>query len=606
MRKTQTIGYGILALILALALTACQNPIETLPETATGSISGQITVDGQGAMGFIVSVEGTPLMAITCEDGMFAIQGVPAGDNYRLIATIGDFTAFFYGTFTVLHGEDTRVAPKVLSSSVTIEDFTLPLGRSRTIILPAAPTNAPVTSVTWSSSNPDAVSIDAFTGRVTAHDTRGAVITATSLNGSMTKSARVNVVPSLPSLHLSIEPYERGGSNALHRTIWRSTTVSLRGSGIPEDWTFENVNAEARGRGNATWVMSEKRPLRIRFLPNEARPMFGSNYAARNWTLIANALDHTLMRNYSANFLGRLLVDDMANKDGGMIFSPTGHFVHLYMDGEYRGVYMLSDQMNINDGRMNLTANNDPEQSEYFLEWCFRVPEENVNTPYAYFIVQGIPFSIGFPGGSILRQDRGHQEFAKEFLAQADKAMASGDFSRISQIIDIPSFIDYYLVQELFKNWDIGFSSIFFQIRQMDSGPKLFAGPLWDFDVSSGSRTTDYHPIGNHLYDRNPQGAWVTVANRFFKHLMQTDWFRAQVGVRWNEIKTYQVQAMLKQIKYLSTTYQACFEHNFDRWPSKRVSVTPPYLFEVPFMGQVEYLTNWLQQRKAWMDKFLQ
>ena len=151
----------------------------------------------------------------------------------------------------------------------------------------------------------------------------------------------MEAVPGLPSLHLSIAPNVHhdpgvpGGPNELHREIWRPTTVSLRCyTGTYQEFT---VGAQARGRGNSTWVMSDKQPLRIRF--DTARPMFGSNYAARDWTLIANASDHTLMRHYSAYFLGSLL--------DGLDFSPTGQFLHLYMDGEYRGVYMLRDRKSV-------------------------------------------------------------------------------------------------------------------------------------------------------------------------------------------------------------------------------------------------------------------
>ena len=386
----------------------------------------------------------------------------------------------------------------------------------------------------------------------------------------------------LPSIHISIAPHERGGPNSLDRHIWRPTTVSLRGTGTYAALAFEGVSAEARGRGNSSWTW-RKRPLRIRF--NTARPMFGSSYAARDWTLIANAIDHSMMRTYAAYFLGSLL--------SGIDFSPTGHFLHLYMDGEYRGVYMLSDQIHVHPGRVQLTSNLDPTLSEYFLEWCARVPNEGG----PYFTVSGIHFGIEYPGSGILNQNLGHRQFVENFIAQVYAALVRGDFDEISEIIDIGSFIDFYLVQELFKNQDVGFSSVFLQVRRTDTGHKLFAGPLWDFDRSSG--------ILNIANDPSPQGVWAATRNRFLRYLMNTDRFKEQVGVRWNEIRSNEVVAMTTRLIYLAQKYQVCFERNFERWPDKNVT-SAVNIIDLPFMEQVEFLVDWLQQRKVWLDGFLQ
>ena len=761
---------------VATSLTVKANEVSnagTLKLTPVGSISGQITVDDHGAMGFIVSVAGTSLMAVTGDDGAFTIGGVPAG-SHSIIVVRGNFTAFFAQTANMSGGTDTELYPKNITGTalgnaprigpngnwwvgsrdlgvraqgpqgeiphigsngnwwigykdlgvwaqgstgvsivwmgelaaapsnpqpnwayfntvyrnaffwngtrwdtlaergeagndgeagiaivwlgefdshahpdlakpqmnwayhnttnsrsyifdgeawrilardgpigfVPVEGVSLnrnslglSVGQIETLMATVYPADATIDVVLWNSSRPDIASIDMFTGKITTHRDGDVTITAITLNGNKTANASLNVRLGLPSLHLSIEPFERGGPHALHRTIWRPTTVSLHGDGIYEVFSFEGVNAEARGRGNASWANSAKRPLRIRFLSGEARPMFGSSYAARDWTLIANALEHSMMRNYAAYFLGASL--------SGIDFSPTGHFLHLYMDGEYRGVYMLSDQMHVHEGRVELTSNPDPTQSEYFLEWCFRVPSEN--EPYAYFVigymsytigfpsgneVQGVPFSIRFPGGSVLRQNLGYRDFAKNFITRVHTTLAGGDFEEISKIIDIPSFIDFYLVQELFQNMDVGVSSVFFQIRQMeDSGPRLFAGPLWDFDRSSGF--TCWGTI-------SPEIIWAAERNHFFRLLMATDEFRRKVGVRWNQIRDNEVAEMILQISYLSHKYQTCFEHNFYRWPDPpERNATPLHIMNLPFMEQVDYLINWLEQRKLWMDEFL-
>jgi len=424
----------------------------------------------------------------------------------------------------------------------------------------------------------------------------------------------------LPSIHLSIAPNVQpwyghlGEPNELHREIWRPTTVSLSGGDDSyAGFAFGPVPATARGRGNSSWWMHEKRPLRFRFAT--AQPMFGSSYAATDWSLISNAMDYTMMRNYAAYFLGSLL--------SGLDFSPARHFVHLYLDGEYRGIHMLTDQIHRHQGRVELIAPSTPEQSEFFLEWCGRVPDENLGSPYAYFTIhmgegewaRDVPFGISFPGGGVLRGNHGFRDFAAGFAGRVNDALVSRDFDEISRLIDLDSFVDFYLVQELFQNMDVGFSSVFFQIRQIDGNPRLFAGPLWDFDLSSGSA------IGHYDTDNDPprSGACLPIhyptarwSNPWFGHLMATPQFRGLVVERWNAIKNDEVRIMMMRLNRLAIRYQACFERNFERWPDKLGEYlwrNSPEVVAIPaekgHMGQVEFLLDWLDRRKVLMDTLL-
>ncbi|MCL2192959.1 MAG: CotH kinase family protein, partial [Treponema sp.] len=470
----------------------------------------------------------------------------------------------------------------VTGVSLEMASLRLPGGRSRTLVANVYPANATINAVLWSSDNPAVARVDAVTGQITAVSSTGtARITAATLNGGVMATIEVEVVPGLPSLHLSIEPYERGGPTALHRTIWRNTTVSLRGIGIYEEFVFEEVSAQARGRGNSSWrYMGNKRPLRIRF--DTQRPMFGSSYAVRDWTLIANTIDHSMMRNYSAYFLGALLK--------GQYSSPARHFLHLYMDGEYRGVYMLSSQMHGREGRFEITYNANPALSEYFLEMCLRVPGEGGPYVLAWDPVhlRHIPIGITDPRGSDLTLE--HQQFVQDFILQVDYALQGRDFYEISQIIDIPSFVDYYLVQEFFKNFDAFQSSLFFSIKQTYTNPILFAGPLWDFDISSGNGYGDF---------ALPGFEWVAHLNPYFNSLMRVNCFRELVIVRWNEIRYNQIKTMIDHIRSLTSKYEACFEHNFYRWPDKNIWWDHEEYFH---REHVEVLIDWFEQRWIWLD----
>jgi len=335
--------------------------------------------------------------------------------------------------------------------------------------------------------------------------------------------------------------------------------------------------------------MGEKRPLRIRF--SEARPMLGSSYAATDWNLINNASDYSLVRSYAAYYLGYLL--------RGRGFGPAHHLVHVYMDGDYRGVYLLTQQNQVHEGRVELAYNSNPALSEYFLQWCrHRRSEGDV-----YFHVgEGrTPFELRYPSGRRLTAE--HTAFAQYFINQVDAAMISMNYEAITALIDVPSFVDFYLVNEFFKNVDVGFSSAFFQIRQTDTGPRLFAGPLWDFDQSSGSSY-----VSGWYTDYSPQRLWVVHANHWLRNFIVIPELRDSVAKRWHEIRDNEIAAMIHHLEDISIRYRACFDRNFQRWPNKLGN----YLWRTPrtimaidtHEGQMAHLVDWFRQRAAWFDEF--
>jgi len=374
----------------------------------------------------------------------------------------------------------------------------------------------------------------------------------------------------------------------IHRTNWRGTTVALRNAG---EYSFSPVTAQIRGRGNSSWnLMGEKRPFRLRF--TEPVEMPGGGHASPHWSFIANAMDFSLLRSYAAYYLGELL--------SGFDYSPTHQFVHVYLSGNYRGVYMISDQMEVAPARVNITRHSDPARSEYFVQWCRHPRSEGdvrINVG-----ANNTPFQIRYPGGRRLTD--GHVDFVRDFLSQVDDAMMRMDHDAILQLIDLQSFIDFYIVQEFFKNADVGFSSVFFTIRQTEEGPRLFAGPLWDFDQAAGNTY-----VRGWYMDYGPRGAWVIHANHWMRNFIIIPNFRTAVAARWYEIRENEIEQMIQHLEYINDRYRDCFDRNFGRWPYKLGN----YLWRTPRTiqaldtreGQVDHLLDWFRQRRIWMDGFL-
>ncbi|MCL1884753.1 MAG: CotH kinase family protein [Defluviitaleaceae bacterium] len=359
----------------------------------------------------------------------------------------------------------------------------------------------------------------------------------------------------------------------VERNIWQDGVLGVVGA--VEEQSFSAVDTRIRGRGNSTWWNGEdKRPLRFRF--GEARSMFGSEYEARDWILLANHFDGSLLRNYAALYLSREM--------GRMHAVQTFQNVHLYVNGDYMGVYLLTDERDV--ARLEIEFDEDPAISGFFIELDHRAPDSGVENE-TFVMVNDLPYDIRFPGSSRLSDD--HVEYLKGFLARVCLAIRTHDFDEVSRLIDIDSFVDYYLVQELFKNSD-GPLSNFMYIDGVGNERRLFMGPAWDFDISAGVNSR--LPLGRH----DDQVIIMGMFSLWYRNLLKIPEFNSAVVTRWNEIYDAQIPQMMERIEHLAVNYRAEFERNFIRHP-----------FVYPtdsFVGQVAFLQSWMNERVNWLDDY--
>ena len=335
---------------------------------------------------------------------------------------------------------------------------------------------------------------------------------------------------------------------------WLGATLNV--SNTSDKFEMTDVEVLVRGRGNSTWwSFWEKRPMRFRFPDDQWQAMFDSPHVGRDWVLFANAADPSHLRNFSAFYLANLL--------GNFSFTPQTWFVHLYLDGDYRGVYLLLDEREAIEGRGNLNLDIDPTISEYMLEFDVRTgryAEGRINTHWVN--VRG-SWDIRYPNTSewMSEPNNPHALYVKDFLTRIDTALTQGDIQILENLIDIDSFVDFYLIHEFLKNQDSRWSSLFFQIKGQEDERRLHAGPIWDFDLSTGSTPDVYNTTGSHAV-RNDSSHYVF---DWFYHLMNTQWFQELARNRWNDIKDDQIAHLMNRINYMVTTFETEFIRDYQR-----------------------------------------
>ena len=385
-----------------------------------------------------------------------------------------------------------------------------------------------------------------------------------------------------PSMHIEME-------QPLHRHIWQSAVVSVTSENFRHE--FSTADVQIRGRGQSTWRAGVKRPFRIRF--DTPREMIGAGHVAHDWTFISYHADRSLMRGYSARYLANLL--------DGMYMSPFGRFVNIYINGEYQGVYLMSIQVSeATVGRAELTRHQNPTISEYMIEMNGHAMPR-ANDLDEVIVIRGRAYEIRFPSRS--RLTCGHIQYVEDYLDRVYDLIFDHD-DEVFRYIHLPSFVDFYIVQELFKNLDIGFNSVFMQIRGHGAHRRLEMGPVWDFDGSSGNSifNAEFIPYGHH-----PYGLWAGISNRWYRNLLQMPTFRDALVYRWNEVKDAEIRQMIDHIDYKTHRYEYAFLRNFDVWciyGSDRGTAPPEFAYVTTFRGHVDYLIDYFERRVVWLDEY--
>ena len=341
-----------------------------------------------------------------------------------------------------------------------------------------------------------------------------------------------------------------------------------------------NIDLQVKGRGNSTWGMPKK-PYRLKF--NNKTPVLGFT-TSKNWVLLANYSDKTLMRNAIAFEMG---------KNFNAKFTPTGRFVELIMNGEYEGNYYLTQQVEVDTNRVNITnikakdITGDALTGGYLLEL-----DQRLDATSYFFTSHGLPMTINTPSTIAPEQ----LAYIHDYVQKSEDAIFADNFADPDQgyakYIDVDSFISWYLIKELMKDNDgKDFSSIYYYKDRLG---KLGMGPVWDFDLAAGN--TDYSDC------KNPTGWWIK-NSVWFNRLFADPAFALKVKNRWNALKVQQIPAIFTFMDNTAAYLQASQNYNFGKWDILNIYVWPNPVVTGSYAGEVGYTKTWLTQRVAWMDQ---
>lgn len=361
-------------------------------------------------------------------------------------------------------------------------------------------------------------------------------------------------------------------------------------SGTKEEYEFEDVSGGIRLRGNSTRGMPKK-PYRIKF--DYKRSMFGEP-KHKSWVLLADYLDASLVRNYSAHYFARQL--------DGLDAKSCAYHVNLYLNGTYKGVYLLCDQTEEQkDTRVPIEIDN---LTEDMVEVPFLVVKNQTRAPsqskYPYdWFEHGVwTWSIKYPENPTYAQN----QYIKNQIASMEDALKQGNTDYVNAGLDLDSFFDFYLVNEFFFNRDALQLSVYVY---KPLGGKLTFGPVWDFDFCLGHNYTGIPTVERNLsrttrnfFTEEYKNCWMYSAYKIpeYKQAYQARWPLArQAAVNTlNHIKEYK-----KVITPAATLNCNLWYGDYVEGGSKGYVPERENLFE----DQYQYVIDWIDLRIKYFDE---
>jgi len=346
-----------------------------------------------------------------------------------------------------------------------------------------------------------------------------------------------------------------------------------------------------KGRGNSSWSM----PKKSYAITTDKKTKLLDMPKDDDWVLIANYADKTLMRNYTAYQFAASL---------GMEYSPRMRFVELFLNGEYLGNYLLGEKIKISENRLAINKMSADDKSGeditggYLIEkdWLSRLEDDDL-----YFttnrVIGNNVFVIKTPKAKNINEEQ--LAYIKNYFTEAEDALYGNQFSDpekgYAKYFDVDSLVDWYIVNELYKNLDASFGTSVYLYK--DKGGKLKFGPVWDFDIGAGNANYGTGDDPEKFYIKN--GLWIS---RFFKDPA----FVEKVKKRWSDIRGNQIEDLFTLIDQTSSKLEQSQQYNFAKWPilGKYVWPNPAGVEQrTTYVSEVTYLTSWLRQRVEWLDQ---
>lgn len=331
--------------------------------------------------------------------------------------------------------------------------------------------------------------------------------------------------------------------------------------------------------------------------------------AENDWVLHNPFSDKTLIRNAFTYNLAEQI----------MPYAPRTRMVEVVVNGSYEGVYLLTEKIKVDNNRVDIAKLNPDDIAGDELTGGYIIKVDKTNNgdesiishyqPEPAIENQVIAFVLHTPKAEEIQPEQ--LDYIQDFLHTFEDALANDNFSdpdnSYNEYLDVSTFIDYLIINELTRNVD-GYRISTYLYKDKDSNdPQLKIGPVWDYNLGLGN--ADYCSGGETTgwaYDFNdncPNDNWLVPF--WWEKLLSDTSFTVALNERWDELRSDVLsdERLNFTCDSLANLTAAAANRNYQRYPD----VLGEYIWPNNFVGdtwqeEIDYMCGWMNERVEWLD----
>jgi hypothetical protein len=345
---------------------------------------------------------------------------------------------------------------------------------------------------------------------------------------------------------------------------------------------YENIgskaapkNMEIRGRGNYSWTGFDKKPYRIKLA--DKQPLLGMN-KSKHFALLAHADDSKDKKGYLRNAVGFEL-----SKLIGMTYTPDAKPLEVVLNGDYIGLYFLTETIRVDKDRVNIVEQEDNETNSENITGGWLVEIDNYDTDPHITIKEGGKNTMWVTYKTPEELSTQQEDYLTQRMKLIDN-LVYGDknASELWNHLDMDALAKFYIVQELTDNYESFHGSCYLH-KEKGANEKWHFGPVWDFGSSFNRDKSQYMYQGDVWHNH-----WIPEICKFPA-------FMERVKEIWSEFYANEFDQIYNFIEAHERQVSAAAAKDKERWPE--------YHGGNSFATYVERTTSVLRKNAEWLDE---
>ena len=334
------------------------------------------------------------------------------------------------------------------------------------------------------------------------------------------------------------------------------------------------LTMEIKGRGNYSWTGFDKKPYRIKLA--DKQPLLGMK-KSKHFALLAHADDSNDRKGFMRNAVGFEL-----SRMIGMTYTPDARPLEVVLNGDYIGLYFLTEHIRVDKDRVNIVEQEDEETDNEKITGGWLVEIDNYDDDPHITIKEGgkTTMWITYKTPEVLSPQQ--EQYLTEQMKLIDNLVYGDKNSEeLWNYLDMDALAKFYIVQELTDNYESFHGSCYLH-KELGENEKWYFGPVWDFGSSFNRDKSQYMYQGDVWHNH-----WIPEICKFPA-------FMNRVKEIWNEFYNGDYNNIYNFIDTHENLIAQAAVKDKERWSQYHGSQT--------IGTYIERTTNVLRKNAEWLN----